>query len=253
MLLGAQTYTIRTYCQNERDFRESMRRVADIGYTTVQLSGVGNIKPEILRAVCDENGLSIVLTHTNPDRVMNDTDAVIREHEILGCPYIGIGSMPERYRSAAWIDRFAVDFTEPAKKIADSGRLLMYHNHNFEWERIGKNITLFDALLDSMPAELMGVTLDTYWVQAAGADVLATIDRFADRIPCVHLKDMTIKGFQQRFAPVGEGNLDFPRILAKLREIGKTEYMLVEQDDCYGESPFDCLKQSYDNVKELGY
>lgn len=253
MLLGAQTYTIRTYCQNERDFRESMRRVAEIGYTAVQLSGIGAIKPEILRAVCDEYGLSIVLTHTNPDRVMNDTENVIREHEILGCPYIGIGSMPERYRSAAWIDRFAVDFTEPAKKIADSGRLLMYHNHNFEWERIDKNVTLFDALLESMPADIMGVTLDTYWVQAAGADVLATIDRFADRIPCVHLKDMAIKGFQQRYAPVGEGNLDFPHILARLKENGKTKYMLVEQDDCYGESPFDCLKQSFDNVKEMGY
>ena len=253
MLLGAQTYTIRTYCQNEEDFRESMRRVAEIGYTTVQLSGIGPMEPTYLRRVCDEFGLSIVLTHTNPDRILNDTDAVIREHEILGCPYIGIGSMPGCYRNAEGIHNFAADFTLPAKKIADSGRLLMYHNHNFEWEHIGKKVTLMDVLMETMPAELMGVTLDTYWVQAAGADVLAAIDRFADRIPCVHLKDMAVKGMQQQFAPVGEGNLDFPRILAKLKEIGKTKYMLVEQDDSYGESPFDCLKQSFDNVKEMGY
>lgn len=29
--------------------------------------------------------------------------------------------------------------------------------------------------------------------------------------------------------------------------------MLVEQDDCYGESAFDCLKRSYDNVRKMGY
>ena len=108
----------------------------------------------------------------------------------------------------------------------------MYHNHSFEWEHVGKNTTLFDVLLESMPAELMGVTLDTYWVQAAGADVISTIDRMADRIPCVHLKDMAIKGAQQRYAPIGDGNMDFQRILSHLKELGKTKYMLVEQDDC---------------------
>ena len=253
MNLGAQLYTVRTYCQNERDFRESMRRIAQMGYSTVQISGVGPMKPEVLRGICDESGLQIALTHTNPERILNDTENVIREHEILGCKYIGIGSMPERYRSAAWIDRFALDFADPARKIADSGKLLMYHNHNFEWEHIGKNTTMLDVLLASMPAELMGVTLDVYWVQAAGADVLATIDRLADRIPCVHLKDMAVKGTQQRYAPVGDGNLDFQRIIARLKELGRTEYMLVEQDDCYGENPFACLERSYNHVKELGY
>ncbi len=35
MMLGAQTYTIRAFTQNESDFREAMRRVADAGYESV--------------------------------------------------------------------------------------------------------------------------------------------------------------------------------------------------------------------------
>ena len=54
-------------------------------------------------------------------------------------------------------------------------------------------------------------------------------------------------------AVVGEGNLNFPKILEKLQTLGKTKYMLVEQDDCYGERAFDCLKRSYDNVRKMGY
>ena len=30
------------------------------------------------------------------------------------------------------VDRFAKDFEVPAKKMRDAGKLLMYHNHNFE-------------------------------------------------------------------------------------------------------------------------
>ena len=35
------------------------------------------------------------------------------------------------------------------------------------------------------------------------------IERLKDRIPCVHLKDMQVEGFEQRMAPVMEGNLNF--------------------------------------------
>lgn len=253
MLLGAQTYTVRDYTQNERDFRETMKRIAAIGYKCVQLSAIGNIPVQVQREVCDENGLKIVLTHTNADRMINDPEGVIRDHEILGCDYIGIGMMAPKYQTAEWIDQFARDFLTPAKKMRDAGKLLMYHNHNIEWTKLADGRRIMDVLLEQMPADVMGFTLDTYWVQAAGADVLEWIDILQDRIPCVHLKDMAVQGFEQRMAVVGEGNLNFPKILAKLQALNKTKYMLVEQDKCYGESPFDCLQRSYNNVKEMGY
>ena len=53
-------------------------------------------------------------------------------------------------------------------------------------------------------------------------------------------------------APVMEGNLNFSAIFHAL-EASNCKYMLVEQDDCYGESPFDCLKTSYENLANAGY
>lgn len=253
MIIGAQTYTVRDYTQNERDFAVAMERIAEIGYTSVQISAIGPIKPETVRGICDQNGLQIVLTHSNPDRILYETEALIAEHDILGCRYIGLGSMPARYRSAAWIDRFAADFAAPAARIRQSGKRLMYHNHNFEWERLPTGEILLETLLQAMPAELMGITLDTYWVQAAGADVFTWIDRLQDRIPCVHLKDMAVSGGEQRMAAIGYGNMEFEKILKQLKSLGKTEYLLVEQDECYGESPFVNLKRSYDYLNELGY
>ena len=103
-----------------------------------------------------------------------------------------------------------MDYKEPAKKIAAAGKKFMYHNHNIEFEKFdGKRI--IETLLEDFTPEEMGFTLDTYWVQAAGADIYQWIDILKDRIPCVHLKDMTVQGWQQHMAPVGSGNLNLPQ------------------------------------------
>ena len=41
MKIGAQLYNVRNYCQTERDFRRSMKRIAEAGFGVVQLSGAG--------------------------------------------------------------------------------------------------------------------------------------------------------------------------------------------------------------------
>jgi len=250
MILGAQLYTLRDYCQNAKDFDISMKRVSDIGYKTVQVSGIGNIPPKTVREICDKYDLKIVITHTNPDRILNDTDAVIAEHDIMGCKHIGIGAMPEKYRSLDWIGQFADDFLAPAKKIADSGKLFMYHNHDFEFQRLGGKY-IIEHLMDDFKPEEMGFTFDTYWVQVAGCDIIDWIERLSGRLPCVHLKDLEMISGKPHMAPVMEGNLSFPKYLEAFRCAG-TEYLLIEQD-YFLESPFLCLKKSYDNLKALGY
>ena len=39
MRIGAQMYTVRDSCQTLEGFAESLRRIADIGYRIVQVSG----------------------------------------------------------------------------------------------------------------------------------------------------------------------------------------------------------------------
>lgn len=250
MELGAQLFTLRDYTQTERDIARTLEQVAAMGYRTVQISAIGKIAPQRLRELCDSLGLRIVLTHSDPNRILNDTEALIEEHDILGCQYIGLGAMPDKYRRREWNRYFAEDYKEPARKIAAAGKRFMYHNHNFEFQKLGEK-RIIESLLEDFTPEEMGITLDTYWIQAAGADVCQWLEILKDRIPCVHLKDMAVNGFQQRMAPVMEGNMNFPAILRKMEELGTVEYLLVEQDDCYGESPFQCLKTSYDNVKAL--
>lgn len=251
MILGAQLYTVRDFIKTEKDFERTIEKIGKMGYTSVQISAIGQgISPEKIREICDKNELKIVLTHSSADRILNDTDKLIEEHNILGCDYIGLGMMADKYVNPHWFPYFIEDFKDPIKKIADSGKLFMYHNHDFEFEKINGQ-RIMERLIEEFTPEELGITLDTYWVQAAGADVVEWIDILKDRIPCVHLKDMTIKNSQQRMAPVLEGNMNFTAILEALKDTN-AKYLLVEQDSCYEESPFDCLKTSYDNVAKFG-
>ena len=95
----------------------------------------------------------------------------------------------------------------------------------------------------------LGFTLDTYWVQAGGGDPIWWINYLKGRVPCVHLKDMA---YGRKMMVVGEGNMNFEGILKSCVDAG-TEYALVEQDDCNGENPFDCLKRSYEYLKSRGF
>ena len=251
MILGAQLYTIRNYTQTEQDLDYSLEQIAKIGYTTVQISAIGgSIKPQTVKDLCDKHNLKIVITHSDPNRILNDTDQLIKDHSLMGCKYIGLGSMPDKYRNPEWIDHFAKDFKIAAGKIKEAGMLLMYHNHNFEFEKV-KGKYYIDYLLEAFSPDELGFTLDTYWLQAAGADVCQWIERLKDRIPCVHLKDMAMVRHEAVMAPVLEGNMNFINILKTL-ENTNCENILVEQDVCQ-ESPFECLKKSYQNLSALGY
>ena len=156
MELGAQTFTVRDYMQTTWDFREAMKRIAEIGYTCVQLSAVGNVPVQAQRDICDEFGLKIVLTHTNPDRMIADPEGVIRDHDILGCDYIGIGMMNPKYQRAEWIDQFAKDFTTPAKKMRDAGKAILLISADLEeLTKLSDEIAVLYAgrIVDKRPAK----------------------------------------------------------------------------------------------------
>jgi len=247
MNIGAQLYTVREFTQTAEDFAATIKKVADIGYKYVQISAIGPaISAQEVADTCKSNGLTIAITHTNPARIKDETEAVIAEHRIMGTSYIGIGAMPQGYeRNAQGVRQFIADFTPAAEKIHAAGMTLMYHNHDFEFEKYDGKL-MMDYLVEEFPK--IGFTLDTYWVQAGGADPAAWLKKLSGRVNVVHYKDMAWAGGKQLMAEVLEGNLNWERIFEASRAAG-VKYAMVEQDDCYGADPFQCLKTSYDNLK----
>ncbi len=252
MKIGAQFYTLRDKATNLTDFAESLKKVADIGYTEVQISGVCKYEAEWLRNELKKNGLECVLTHWSPDEIRDDPLIVKKFHDVFGCKNIGIGCMPGGLAlGEEHLVSFIENFTEPAKILFENGAKLFYHNHDMEFRKCADGDMIINKILEAFPAEHLGMTFDTYWAEYAGQSASEWITKMAGRVECIHLKDLLVVGEEKRMAPVGYGELDFEKIITCASDAG-AEHLLVEQDHTYGEDPFECLAKSYKYLKSLG-
>lgn len=248
MEIGAQLYTIRDFCQTQEDLSESLKKIADIGYKNIQISGICKCDPNWLKTESEKNGLKIVLSHTNGELLKNKMEKVLEAHTILGTKYIGLGSFDFKDCTTEKLTNFKNQYTSVMEKIYEDDKYFMYHNHDKEFQKVDGKL-IIDHLIDNFSADKLGFTLDTFWVQAGGADPAFYLEKLKGRVPCIHIKDFA---YGRKFAVIGEGNINFDRVFEKAEYAG-TKYLLVEQDDCYGENPFDCLKRSFHNLKSMGF
>ncbi len=249
-VIAAQLYTVREFMKTAEALDATLKRVRGIGYTTVQMSGIGPIPDDEVRAILKSSGLTCCSTHVRAAWPWQNLDAIVAQHHLWNCPNAGIPSMPQAYRAnEAGFRRFAAEANAIGEKLCQAGITLSYHNHSFEFVRFGRRTGL-DLLFDETDPRYLQATLDTYWVQHGGGDPVAWINKLTRRMPVIHLKDMVIQDNQPVMAEVGEGNLNWTRILQACQQAG-VEWYAVEQDVCQRD-PFESLKLSYENLRAMG-
>lgn len=257
MIIGAQLYTVRNFCKTTDDLAETLKKVADIGYTDVQLSGVCDYDAGWMAEQLKANGLRASITHFDYKRVVGDTANTIVHHKTMHTPYIGIGSIPNFKKNGSRfedVDAYIAEITPVVKQIHEAGLKFMYHNHNMEFIRNEKGQNVIEYMCERFAPEEYGITLDTYWVQAGGADPAQWLRNLKGRVNCVHFKDMVYCGADAavRMAPIGWGNMNYAAILQACVD-SDVEVAYIEQDHCYDEDPFYCLKKSYDFLTAQGF
>jgi len=251
-VVGVQLYTVRESIKTISGITETLKRVAKIGYRAVQIASPGPVDIGEVSAVIRDVGLTVASTHTKWNRFLEELDVVIEEHKLWGSKHAAIGGLPVEYYTADGVRRFVDELTPVAERLAGEGMDFSYHNHSRELARCNGQ-TWLDKLYSESESHVLKAEIDTYWIQAGGGDPAAWVRKCAGREPLLHLKDMSVTDRrEQRFAEIGEGNLNWAAILDEADK-GGVECLLVEQDQCYGRSPFDALVVSYRNLRDMGY
>lgn len=256
--IGAQFFTIRNFCKTLEGFDESCRKVSEMGYKVVQLSGIGNFTGEEVKSVLDKYNLVCACTHRAPQNYLEHLEEEIEFHKTIGCKICGLGSMVEGIQSDSpekdgieIVERFAKNFGPVCEKLAEHGLVFAYHNHGFEFVKINGRY-LFEELFDRMQYDNFKLILDVYWLSSVGVDPAKFIKKYKDKIACLHYKDLkVVKHKVQTYAEVGQGNLDWDEIIEASKN-SSTEFALVEQDEC-DKDPFESLKISYDFLVTKGF
>ncbi len=252
LTIGAQLYTCHALTQTAADLADTLAKVAKIGYRTVQISGIGaDIDPADVAKMLTDNDLTCNATHMAWDDFLTKLDDVIEKNKLWGNPHPAIGGLGSAYRGGEGIKKFRDELAPIAEKLAAEGMDFSYHNHNHEFVKLECGRTWLAALYEEIPAEHLKAEIDTYWIQAGGGSPTAWLKATAGRIPIIHFKDMAFRDGEQVFAEIGEGNLDWPSIIAASQS-GGCEYAFIEQDDCYDRTPLESLEISYRNLKAMG-
>ncbi|MCG3180045.1 MAG: Inosose dehydratase [Phycisphaerae bacterium] len=244
--VGLQMYTLRDDCR--ADFPGTLAKVARIGYAGVELAGTYGLSPQQLADLLKKLNLKAVSNHTGLDAIRDKADEVIALHKAVGATRVVLPWLDEKYHTADGFKTVGRTLADAARRFADAGLGLAYHNHAFEFRKFDGRDG-YDILLEAA-GEKVTAELDVYWAKFAGHDPVEMIRRLGRRCELLHLKDMTA-GAEPTFAEVGHGVIDFAPIFKAADEVG-VKWYIVEQDRCPQRPPLEAVRMSFDSLKKWG-
>lgn len=259
-----------------------LQRIADMGYQALEVSQIPMDEKntaDLARGIAElgiEVGALSVALHGGPiatgDNLEDNFDKIVADCRLLGTRFVRIGMMPfDAMASKDACEAWAGECEAAARRLGAEGITLCYHNHHvdlaqFDGERI------FDIVRRVAPS--VGFEVDLHWVQRGGMAPLDMLEQYTGVCKLIHVKDFRViplapeamdlisKGDMQgfmaaftntaQFAEVGQGNMNWPKLLPAAQAAG-AEYFFVEQDDTYGRDPFDCLRESREYLASIGY
>ncbi|MGI4787726.1 MAG: sugar phosphate isomerase/epimerase family protein [Janthinobacterium lividum] len=256
--LAAQLYTVRDFTKTASDFAATLQKIRDIGYPAVQISAVEamsgetpEVSAEAARKMLDDIGLKCIATHRSWESLSRQTEQEIAFHQTLGCDFTAIGGLPGDYQKqgVTGYAAFVRDAAPIIIKLKAAGIRFGYHNHAFEFARDAHSrSTLYDTFIEDGGPDFC-LEIDVYWATHAGLNPERLIERCAERVPVIHVKDKEMADGEPVMAPVGEGNLDWSHLLPACAAAG-VEWYAVEQDICRRD-PFDCLRSSFEFLSTI--
>ena len=247
--VAAQLYTVREFLKTPKDIAQSLRKIKDIGFQAVQVSGMASIEEQDLMKMLQDTGLICCATHEPSNDILDKPEKVIERLKKLKCIYTSYPYPGDiKFDTIENIKQFAKRLNESGKKLHNAGLVLTYHNHQIEFQKVNGKLVLEWILQETDPTYLK-VEIDTYWVQYGGGNPVDLCQRLKNRLPLLHMKDFKItKENKPDFAEIGYGNLDWKNILSAAEKSG-CQWFIIEQDTCPGD-PFDSLKKSFEYTKE---
>jgi len=259
---GLALYTVRD--DMGTNAKATLQAVADAGYKNIEAAGYEDGKfygmsPSEFKNLLKSMKLKPISTHQgsvtleNADKMMADVKAAGFKYFVIPVPPMGMFEFNREKMSRGMkgsVKELADILNTLGQKAKKAGLKLLYHNHDFEFKANEEGIVPIDYLLENLDPKYVNFQMDLYWVTKAGANPIAYFNKYPGRFKIWHVKDMDDQG---RFAPVGQGSIDFKNILAN-KDLSGMKYYMVEQDMTFdGLKPLKAIKISHEGLKEIGF
>ncbi len=240
--VGVQLWCVRK--EAEKDFAGTVAAITKMGYQGVEFAGFYDLKAADIRKILDDNGLKCCGSHTQYPTIQPDKlQATIDFNKTIGNKYLIIPYLDPKTHATkqAWIDE-AKFFNDLAEKVKAHGMLVGYHNHTHEFKPIDGELP-WDIFAQNTSKDVI-LQLDT---GNCGVDPIPYLEKYPGRAVTVHLKE---RSATNPAALVGEGDIDFKRVLEFCETKGGTEWYIIEEEkEAY--PPLVGVEKSLQNFRKL--
>ena len=234
----------------ERDFWDTMRRVAEIGYRGIEAPGglrQGDVAENLKRF--HDLGLEVLTVSASRETLRDGLDAIIEEAQALQSPRVSLWWAPCETREAVLAD--ADLYNKAGARLASEGLTLCYHNHEHEFQKSFNGVYALDVLAEHTDPKALAFEIDVAWVTFGGEAPVRVLRRYAGRVPSVHVKDLSRLDERGHFTAVGTGLVDVRGSIEAALETG-VGWAVVEQDTLRHLTGLETAAVSFWNLKEMG-
>ncbi|MDD2306880.1 MAG: sugar phosphate isomerase/epimerase [Prolixibacteraceae bacterium] len=272
-VIGLQIYSLMK--ELTENVPEGMKKIKEIGYSTIELAGYGNRKMgqyEVseYRKIAEDAGLKITSAHVNPpertytkDNVAKISDwwkLAVEDHVKLGVGRLIQPGMPtiETHDDAKLVGEVFNNAGEIAKA---AGIKWGYHNHNMEFKRIAKpgetlptgpgavlrpvGDIVYDLMMEATDPALVFFEMDVYWTVMGQMDPLDYFEKYPTRIQVLHIKDRSVLG--------QSGMMNFENIFKKAYSIGINEFYVEIEKIKSNMTQFEGVKGCFDYLNNASF
>lgn len=257
--VGLQLYSIRDAI--DADLMGSLKKVSDMGYKNLELANYADGKfyghaPKEFKKIVNDLGMEIISSHTMVEAkgiTLENAQKMADDHAELEVKYCVQPWVEPEDRNIEMYKKMVGDWNEVGEIMMNVGIQFGYHNHNFEFLNIDGVVPYYDILLSDLDPDLVTMQLDLYWATKAGQDPVEMFNQYPGRFEMLHFKDMSVDNApfydvtKDDIAPVGEGLIDFKRILAA-KDTAGMKYFFVEDDNQGNGKPFEGIEASITNL-----
>lgn len=250
---------------NEND-RQAIDDIAALGFPGIQLRS--NVLKEFsgpveLRDLLEKHHLKMVALSSGGVRIDPSVEGEeIAKHtahakfvQELGGLYLQVtDERPiDRVVTAADYVRLGKLITEIGKRTADLGVSLGYHNH---MGTMGQSPEGVDQILQAADPRYVKLELDVAHYFQGGGDPAKAIEKYADRLLFLHIKDVeslpSSEKHPYRFVELGRGRVDLPAVFEALHKVNFRGWAIVELDAVPDKSrtPKECAEISKKYLEE---
>lgn len=224
---------------------EAVRVTAEVGYDAIEL---GCFAPHLTLEMAETRGdevcawlrgaglpvsaLSLTVEYTSADEAVWQANVDETCRFIRLCGKFGtdtVKTMPGTPGSAKSTPRHWDQFRRAMEAIvplaeAEGIRLAIETHLN----HLSDSIDAAARCIECGNPDVLGVNLDFCNVHTCHESALDAIERFRGRIYFAHVKDSLFSTDSGEYVPMGQGKMDYPPIIERLRAVGYDGYLSIE-------------------------